>query len=225
MNTSLPKTFTEVPGWREEFTEAAERLDSVRIESLYDFPHVVLGRKVRSLTLADWTIFDAAKNPFFVGGVRTVAHAANILWVLSPRFRENSSRARFWRRYNAFRIYAASGFDDLAVIEAVDRFIDDAFLDSPGRFADAKGGKGVNVVQWPRKAMEIEFCAEIMGQFPSIRFADLRRMPLAQFWQWLHAARAKALPEYRNYQLTDAVNTQAVLTLNRLRAEANASKK
>jgi hypothetical protein len=42
-------------------------------------------------------------------------------------------------------------------------------------------------------------------------------MPLAQFWQWLHDARAFKNPEYRNRQLTDEVNGAACNELNRIR--------
>lgn len=223
---AVPRTFTEVPGWREAFQDAAERLDHVRTGSLFpDLPLTLCGQRVRPLTLADWTVLDQADNPFVAGGVRTVAHAANIVWLLSPRWRRDCRFARFLRGYITRRILQHAACDELGIIEDVGRFVDDAFLDAPGVFSGTpENGGSRSPVNWPRKAMEVELCAEIMAQFPGFTFEGLRRMPLPLFWQWLHEARSKwALAhdtKYRNYQLTDSVNTAACAELNRLRKEA-----
>lgn len=213
------RSFRDVPGWRESFRESAQRLDEVRTGSLFAFPQRICGEPVRALTLADWTVLDQADNPFVAGGVLTVAHAANILWLLSPGFRYDGRWARFKRGLLVGRVMRRMGCNEAAIIEEVDRFIDDAFLDAPGRFS-GKPGKGLDAVNWPRKSLEVELCAEVMNQFPALTFDRLRSMPLALFWQWLHEARAKKNPDYRNYQLTDAVNTRANSEFNRLRRAA-----
>lgn len=216
---TVPRTFKEVPGWRESFTQAAERLDNVRTGSLFDLPATICGERVRAFTLADWTVLDQADNPFVSGGLRTVAHASNIIWLLSPGFRMNSRWARFKRGLIIHRIMRRANCDEMGIIDEVNTFIDDSFLDMPGRFSSSSDG-GRSVVNWPRKAMEIELCGEVMAQFPAMHYDDLRTMPLARFWQWLHDARARKYPEYRNYQLTDSVNTWANGEVNRLRKEA-----
>jgi hypothetical protein len=216
---TLPRTFREVQGWREGFKSAAQRLDEVRTTSLFSLQDELCGERVRAFTLTDWLVLDQANNPFVAGGPRTVAHAANIVWILSPWFRRNSCFARFLRRVLFFRIMCRYRFNEGAIIDAVESFVDDAFIDSPGRFAKGKSA-GPSAVNWPRKSFAVELCGEIMKAFPSLTFDALRTMPLAQFWQWLHEARAQMNPEYRNYTLTDAVNTAAMAELNRLKKAA-----
>jgi hypothetical protein len=222
--TPLPRSFREVAGWREAFMEAAEKLDNVRTDSLFpSLPHSLLGREVRAFTLADWTLLHAAKNPYVAGGEPTAAHAVSVLWILSaPQHRLDSRLNRFRRSLLTWRVMKRCAFDEARIVQAVSDFIDDAFIDMPGRFS-ASAKRGTNPVHWPRKSHEVELCAEVMAQFPAFTREALRWMPLAQFWQWLHAARALRVPDYRNYQLTDSVNSQAVLELNRMRAQAAAS--
>ncbi len=110
-------------------------------------------------------------------------------------------------------------FNELEIIAQARAFMDDWFVDMPGYF-EASGGDGSGPVNWPRKTLQVELCSDVMRVFPSFRFEDLQRMPLALFWQWLHAARAVRVTEYRNYQLTDFVNTKANAELNRLKREA-----
>lgn len=222
-DATLPRTFTEVAGWREGFKAAAQRLDEVRTTSLFDVPHELCGERVRAFTFTDWLVLDQADNPFVAGGARTVQHASNIVWILSPWFRHNSRFARFLRRVLFFRIMCRYRFNEAAIIEAVESFVDDAFIDAPGRFAKGKSA-GVSAVNWPRKSFAVELCGEVMKAFPSLTFEMLRRMPLAQFWQWLHEARSQANPDYRNYTLTDSVNTAAMAELNRLKKQAAKAK-
>lgn len=222
---SIPRTFSEVPGWRESFREAARRLDEIRTSSLFDIPSPLCGERVRPLTLADWTVLEHVQNPFVSGGVRTVPHAVKIVWILSRKRCADSRITRFRQAWLLAKILRTARYDELAIIEEVDRFIDDAFLDMPGRFSAPAKGAGRNAVNWPRKAMEIELCAEIMAQFPSFTYAELRGLPLAQFWQWLHEARAQFslkndMPAYRNHQLTDEVNLRANDEVNRQMREA-----
>lgn len=216
-----PRTFRDVAGWREDFREAAKRLDEVRANSLFDLPSVVCGQRVRDLTLTDWLILDQAGNPFVAGGTRTAAHASNLLWLLSPSFRFDSWFSRLLRRILIWRVLLWARFDEGKVIDAVEALVDDAFLDSPGRFSKRKSA-GPSVTNWPRKSFAIELCSEIMSQFPSLTFDALRKMPLALFWQWLHEARAQDAyankrDPYRNYQLTDAINTAAMAEFNRIK--------
>lgn len=223
---SIPRTFSEVPGWRESFREAARRLDEIRTGSLFpSIADTLCGERVRALTLADWTILEHAQNPFVSGTVRTVPHAVKIVWMLSRKRCGDSRITRFRQAWLVGKILRRARYDELGIIEEVDRFIDDAFLDMPGRFSPPSKEGGRSAVNWPRKAMEIELCGEIMAQFPSFTYADLRALPLAQFWQWLHEARAQFslknnLPTYRNHQLTDEVNLRANEEVNRQMREA-----
>lgn len=216
-----PLTFRDVAGWREDFKEAARRLDEVRTNSLFNLPSVVCGQRVRDITITDWLILDQADNPFVAGGPRTVAHASNLLWLLSPSFRRDSWLARLLRRRLIWKIMLWARFDEGKVIDDVESFVDDAFIDSPGRFENGKSS-GPSATTWERKSFAVERCGEIMNQFPSLTFEALRKMPLALFWQWLHEARAQDAyvnkrEPYRNYQLTDAVNTAAMAEFNRIK--------
>lgn len=227
MSATAPRSFTEVPGWREAFRDAAKRLDEVRTGSLFpDLPTQVCGEPVRLFSMQDWTVLDQADNPLVAGGAVSLAHCCNLLWLLSPRYRRDGWIARFLRRRLSLRVLRRAGYDEAKVIHEVMDFVDDAFLDWPGRFAAPSKSGGISPVQWPRKAREIELCGEVMQAYPSFRYEELRAMPLAQFWQWLHDARgvlferAGSKTPYRNYQLTDEVNQQACDEANRLRREA-----
>lgn len=220
-----PQYFYEVPGWRDQFRAAAERLDIVRTGSLFpEIPLTLCGQRVRALTLADWTLLEHAQNPLFVGGQCGVEHAAGLIWVLSPEFRRDCKISRFWRAWKVYRVMRWANYDEMAVINAVMAFVDDAFLDAPGHFDKSSKPQGKSAVNWSRKAMEIELCAEVMTEFPAFSHAYLRKMPLAQFWQWLHEARSQfcsknKLDKYRNFQLTDQINQEANDEVNRIRRE------
>ncbi len=219
-----PKSFTQVEGWRESFEAAAKKQEAIRASSLFaEVPVVLCGEDVRALTLADWTLLSTmAKNPFFTGGFPEPKHASNIIWILRRRWLNlgHGALSRFLRRWQLARILARHKGDSARIVQEVSEFIDDAFLDLPGAFApDDLKTRGINPVRMPHVAAEVALCAEIMSQFPSFRFDDLRRMPLPLFWQWLHEARSMEDPEYKNTQMTDLVNRRANAELNRMRRE------
>lgn len=222
MTTALPRSFQEIEGWRESFRAAAKRLDDVRTGSLFpSLPTRLCGEPVRAFTMRDWTVLDQADSPFVAGGRVTVAHCVSLLWILAPNYRINGRLARFMRARLTWRVMKRNGYDEDAIVRECMDFVDDAFIDWPGRFTPRKagGGGGISATRWPRKCAEIEYCSDVMRVYPSFRYEELVGMPLAQFWQWLHEARSTLNPEYRNYQLTDEVNAQASAELNRLRRE------
>jgi hypothetical protein len=222
-----PTSFTQIEGWRESFDAARERLDQTRTEALFpEIPSDLAGFRVRAFTLRDWTVLEAAGNPFVVGGTCTLPDAANVVWQLraGPLLRHFSGRGRIGKALRSFvaeMILRRSRYDELAAVAEISAFVDDAFLDMPGRFAKAGGASPTEL---PRYASEVSLCGEVMAQFPSFRFHELRAMPLAQFWQWMHKARRKEDPEYRNDQLTDEVNRRALGELRRLRKQASIQK-
>lgn len=212
------RSFKDVPGWREAFRAAAKRLDEVRTGSLFAQEETLCDEPVRAFTLRDWVVLDHAQNPFLAGGELTALSAIKVVWLLhrdwAPRsWLADRRQARLIRR--VLRRYRG---DEDAIIAAVHAYIDDAFLDMPGRYVKSER-RGISATKWPRKTFAVEFCGEIMRQFPSFRFEELMTAPLAAFWQWLHEARSQRDPEYRNYQETDAVNQRACEELNRVRRE------
>lgn len=221
MSGTAPTSFMQIEGWRESFEAARVRLDETRTDALFpEIPTQLCGEWVRAFTLKDWTILADAGNPFVVGGPCEIKHASNILFQLRTgclRWVKHGRVADALRGQTLKRVLTRYGFDELAVVADVGTFIDDAFLDMPGRFGKAAPA---SVTDLPRYADEVALCGEVMAQFPSFHHEDLRNMPLAQFWQWLHRARKKADPEYRNDQLTDHVNRQALGELNRIRKAA-----
>ncbi len=212
-------SFTQVEGWRESFEAARVRLDETRTDSLFpEIPSDLCGERVRAFTLKDWTVLAASGNPFVVGGSCTIEHASNILWQLRTGALQwmtgNGRIVKVLRGEILNRCLRRYECDELAVVAEVSVFMDDAFLDMPGRFVKGKENGPSTLPRW---SDEVAVCGEIMAQFPSFRYEDLRTMPLAQFWQWLHRARKKEDPEYRNDQLTDEVNRKALGELRRLR--------
>ena len=219
-----PRSFTEIEGWRESFQAAAKKQEAIRASSLFpEVPQTLCGEEVRALTLADWTLLSMmARSPFFVGGFPDFKHASNVIWILRRNHRDcgHGWRSRWLRRCQLAKLLMRykGRVDDIATEVAA--FIEDAFLDIPGNFAPDAKKQGFTPSRMPHVAAEVTFCGEIMARFPSFRFEDLRRMPLSQFWQWLHEARTAENPEYKNHQMTDLVNRQANAELNRLRREA-----
>jgi hypothetical protein len=219
-----PKSFTQVEGWRESFAAAAKKQELIRASSLFpEVPVTLCGEEVRALTLADWTLLSTmARSPFFVGGFPEAKHASNVIWLLRRRWLSvgHGWLSRVLRRWQLWTLLARYGFNEKRIVDEVSAFIDDAFIDMPGAFAPDDGKKnGLNPTRMPHVTAEISFCGEVMEQFPSFRYGDLRRMALPQFWQWLHEARTANDPEYHNPQMTDLVNRNANAELNRLRRE------
>jgi hypothetical protein len=215
-----PASFTQVEGWREAFEAAWARLSNARTDSLFpEVPTVVCGEPVRLLTLRDYTILSASGSPLINGGQYGVMHAIKVLWHLHATRRRWTAgglmdRAAF--ALMARRVMRLMKYDETAIIADVSEFIDDAFLDMAGKSAKPKP---TPPTQYPRKSLEISLCGEILKAYPSFTYVELRNMPLAQFWQWLHASRLQSDPDYRNDQLTDEVNRKAAAELNRLRNE------
>lgn len=210
------RSFQDVPGWREAFRAAAQRLDEVRTGSLFPHGETLCGEPVRAFTLRDWTILDHAQNPFVAGGELNALAAMKVVWLLHAKWSKRSWLADKRQARMMRRIMRRFRGDEAAIVDAVYSHLDDAFLDMPGRY-DTGGKKGISATKWPRKAFAVEFTGDIMRSYPSFRFEELMMMPLACFWQWLHDARSARDPEYRNYQETDAVNQRACDELNRIR--------
>ncbi len=84
-----------------------------------------------------------------------------------------------------------------------------------------------SAVNWPEKHFAVDLCADVIRQFPSFSFSDLRAMPLPLFFQWIHAARAAEARankiDYRHHQLTDFVNLRAQVEFNRMKNTAQVS--
>ena len=222
----LPRSFTHIDGWAEDFAEAATTLREARIGSLFPRTEELLGVRVRALTLKTWTILDLTGNSLVTGGeVRTV-DCLRALWILRTDWlavEETSKLAKFLRYWRSGRVLARVGYDEAKIQDLVSRHIDYGFLDMPGRFNSVQATPP-NPVNHPRISLEIQLASEVMESFPSMRFEDLREMPLAQFWQWLHRARKLGDPEYRNDQLTDQVNRRYLGKLNAMRRADNAFK-
>jgi len=230
------KSFTQVEGWRESFKAAAEKQETIRAGSLFpEVPQTLLGEEVRALTLADWTLLAViAKNPFFSSPFADVSHASNIVWVLKHRVWlarmvlraiGNGRFTKLLRKRLFKRILKRYAFDKDRIVNEVNAFIADAFMDSPNYYApDDRKPKGINPTKMPQVAFEISACGEIMEAFPSFTFDKLRTMALPQFWQWLHSARKIENPDYKNHQLTDFVNRDANAEYNRIRREEKSAK-
>lgn len=227
---SLPKSFTQVEGWREEFSAAWRAQDTARTEALFpDLPREVAGEPARALTLRLWTILDAADNPFVGGGEMSVAAATSLLWVVrkpspfvdslfSPWFTRFLRRCLIWR----VAIRERQGVDTVGEVAA---FVEEAFMDAPA--ADGKT-PAFNPVQMPGKHFAVSLCSEVLAEFPAFTTDALLDMPLAQFWQWFHAAREQASArngrDYRHLQPTDRVNRAANRKLNAMRKADKAAR-
>jgi len=212
----IPRSFTHVEGWAEDFAQAAKTLREIRVSALFPRSEELLGVRVHALTLRTWTILDLTGNSLVTGGEVKTADCLRALWILRADWLglgETSKLAKFLRYWRSARVLARVGYDEAKVQDLLEAHIDYGFADMPGRFNTGPSAPP-NPVHHPRMSLEIQLASEVMAAFPSMSFDELRNMPLAQFWQWLHRARKMEDPEYRNDQLTDQVNRRYVGKLN-----------
>lgn len=215
----VPRSFTHLEGWKEDFDEAANTLREVRTSSLFSHADEILGVRVRPLTLKTWTILDLTGNSLVGGAEITTADCLRALWILRDDWlwvKEGSRLARILRAWRGSRILFRANYDEAKIQKLVTEHVDFGFLDMPGRFSSG-ASEPLSPVNHPRLSLEVHLASEVMAQFPALSFEILREMPLAQFWQWLHRARKIEDPEYRNDQLTDQVNRVYCRRLNALR--------
>lgn len=229
----IPKSFTQVEGWREEFSAAWRQQEETRAESLFPAIKIeVAGEPVRPFSLRLWTVLEAAGNPFVAGGAVSEGAAVSLLWVcrrpswadaLGLRWLDRLRRRALVCRAALRKIRSGAAMD---VVAEVDAYVEAAFMDAP-RSADKKAS-GFNPTQMPRRHFAVEMVGEIIAEFPALSSDALMDMPLAQFWQWLHSSRCRVAArngeEYRNQQPTDRVNRRANAKLNQMRREAKAEK-
>ena len=215
----IPRSFTHIEGWREDFEAAAKTLREVRTVSLFDHADEILGVRVRPLTLKTWTILDLTGNSLVTGMHPKTEDCLRALWVLRADWlgvKDTSSLARAIRAWRSASVLRRANYDEDKIKKLVADHVDSGFLDMPGRFSTGPMEPS-NPVHYPRLSLEVHLASEVMAQFPALSFEMLREMPLAQFWQWLHRARKVEDPEYRNDQLTDQVNRVYCRRLNAMR--------
>jgi len=125
--------FAVIPGYR----EAVERENLIREVAFLDIPEFICGIEVLPLTPRHFLLLDAIGSVFVSGGVPSPEEVARFLWVVSPEFRtvktwrDRRVRKRFVKRCR--KVLWAD-----ACIE-IDRYIDDAFQDSPGHKSGQSG--------------------------------------------------------------------------------------
>lgn len=215
----LPRSFTQVEGYREDFDAALKKQHEVRTFSLFRYSDVLFGVRVHPLSLRTWTILDLKGNSLVRGGEVKADDCINALWILRAEWLkvgEATRLAKFLRVFRANRILHRAGYNHHAIKSEVAAYIDDAFLDMPGRFNETPSDP-LNSIHRPSVSLEVQLASEVMQKFPSMTFGELRNMPLAQFWQWLNRARKIDDPEYKPDQLTDQVNRRYVGRLNAMR--------
>jgi hypothetical protein len=226
--SEIPKSFTQVEGWREEFSAAWRKQEETRAESLFpDIKQEVACEPVRPLSLRLWCVLEAAGNPFVAGGKIGLGAAASLLWVCRRPSLVDLVSPRWFDRIRRYALVCRIGLRPrVDTVSEVDAFVDAAFMDAP-RSGDKKAA-GINPAQMPRRHFAVEMVGEVIAEFPALSADSLLDMPLAQFWQWWHSARAREAArygeDYRHIQPTDLVNRRANAKLNQMRREAKAAK-
>ncbi len=161
------------PFFSAKYRDALERENRVRECAMLRFPHLVCGIEIRALTLEDDALFRAIGNPFFVGGFRYKADAAQLLWYLSPKFRTpdtflgRCARTRFLARL--------ARIDGDALIIGVSDYLDEIFMDAPRASRDGD-------------EPTVGFAAAVVDTLMSDglwKRAEIMALPLPEVWQYV----------------------------------------
>lgn len=175
--------FDRNPDYRRELAEAEARQEAVRDYAMLGLRVNICGVECLQFTPKHYAILLAADSPFVCGGrVTTLADVAQFLWVISPDFSESAvDRAAF--------IELVSLIDEDEATDAIDRYIDDAFMDSPPSRAGGRKTAATSFLaslvhelaktySWPREVILNEPLAAIYQYLRRMAIDDNPKAPM-----------------------------------------------
>jgi hypothetical protein len=122
-----------------------EREQALREQAFIDWESVVLGERIRQITLGDMLMLQGAGNPFIAGGgIPEAADVVQFLWLLHVENRGNLFRRGWHLGRMKARILLTTSADPLATCrEAIRAYLADVFQDAPKGSGPEKRPLGV----------------------------------------------------------------------------------
>jgi len=213
------RLWQEVYGPRWQAMHAREQ--ALREQAFIDWESVVLGERIRQITLGDMLMLQGAGSPFIAGGAWPEASdALQFLWVLHSENRGCRLR-RHWERSKMIARVAAIASDDplKTCCDAINAYLDEVYQDAP------RGGNGDS------RPLGVCFMASILVRLGSElgpqdpatgnKWADV---PMARIFQYMKAINRSELgKEFKDFSPSDKVMSDWLEHTNRL-AETTATR-
>jgi hypothetical protein len=195
-----------------------EREVALREQAFIDWESVVLGERIRQITLGDIHMLHGAGSPFVVGGEIQAKHVIQFMWILHA---ENKGGA-FRRGWNLGRMKARllkiKSADPLRTCcKAINAYLDDVFQDSPtaGNGESRPIGAGYIAIVLVRLGMKL-------GTFDPATGKPWADTPLARIFQYFKAINSYEMgKDFKDFSPSDKVMSDWLAHSNRLSASAN----
>ena len=209
--------WTEVYGPR--WAAIREREVSLREQAFIDWESVVLGERIRQITLGDLLMLQGAGNPFVAGGRSPEpADIVQFLWLLHVKNRGNAFRRGWHLGRMKGRLLKIESEDPMTTCcDAIHAYLNDVFQDAP---------RGDTVKKRPLGAC---FMASILvgvaGKLGAVDPASGKpwvSSPLARIFQYMKAiAREEIGSKFKDFSPSDKVMSDWLDHTNRLAQTQN----
>lgn len=189
----------EIPGLK----EALDKERAVRDYALLSLPHDICGIAINPMRLRDFILLSAIRNPFVSGGYRRKVDAAQLIWLLSPDYEPMTGRLFHRLRVRLKRrkvMRAVARIAGLELIRAIDKFIDEMFMDAPGANQN-------------NEPSYVSFGAVIIhamhGRFSRDQLLD---MAMPELWQHMRCMSDPRTPRFN--KLSDRIKADFISQIN-----------
>jgi hypothetical protein len=175
-----------VPGYR----EAVQRETDLRDAAFLPVTDSICGVEVNQLTPFHLAALTLARSPFICGGVPFPRDIAIFLWCVSPEYNPRSVVARW------FFIRRVAKLDYRESVEAIMRYVSEAFFDAPG-------GKGERFKQsyYSSTASIVDLLAHEYGWAE----ADIMRVPFKRLFQYSRCIRERYAERPMFFNASDSI--------------------
>lgn len=191
-----------------------EREVSLREQAFIDWESVVLGERIRQITLGDLLLLQGAGNPFVAGGrAPEVADIVQFLWVLHAENKGNAFR-RGWNlgRMKGRLLNVKSADPMTTCCDAIHAYLNDVFQDAPRGSSEKKRPLGACFM-----APILVCVAGKLGAVDPASGKAWASCPLARIFQYMKAiAREELGSKHKDFSPSDKVMSDWLDHTNRL---------
>jgi hypothetical protein len=210
------KLWAEVYGPRFHTMQARE--EALREQAFVDWTSDVLGEPLRQMTLGDMFRLQGAGSPYIAGGAYPEpVDALQFLWELHAENRGSVMR-RWWHRRRMVRRVAlrvVEGDPMEAWNTAINRYLDDVFLDAPKKKKDDTRPVGVCFM-----ASLLVRLSNYIGTVDPASGRGWSEIPIARIFQYLKAINRNELGnDFKDFSPSDRVMSEWLAHGNRLAAQ------
>lgn len=194
------------------------REEALREQAFVDWTSDVLGESLRQMTLGDMFRLQGAGSPYIAGGAYPEpVDALQFLWELHAENRGSALR-RCWHRRQMIRRVALRKVEG-APMEvwnaAINRYLDDVFLDAPRRAKDDKRPVGVCFM-----ASMLVRLSNYIGTVDPASGKGWADVPIARIFQYLKSINRNELgKDFKDFSPSDRVTSEWLAECNRMAAQ------